>query len=281
MREILELITKKLQENKNLNNLSKEFLKQKIKNYFLREGQKEKKLKLELERVGIEKLEKNKLFKQILKEIKTEINHQYTIFLTSDFSKKQKIINYEEILQTHKSSKERFPFYEEIYNKIFSWHKPKKIADLACGLNPISYILIENILNYKPKYFASDLAEKDMEFLNSFFEQNKIPGIAKAYDLTNENFLNEPELKDCDLIFLFKALDSIEEVKRHYSKILLEKLPAKHLVVSFPTKSIGSGKDFDIKKRNWFYKYLEKQKWQYQEFQVENEWFFLIEKKQQ
>ena len=273
---IVECLTKKLQENKNLNNLSKEFLKQKIKNYFLREGQKEKKLKLELERVGEEKLEKNKLFKQILKEIKTEINHQYTIFLTSDFSKKQNLTNYKEILQSHKSSKERFPFYPEIYTKIFSWYKPKKIADLACGLNPISY----NFMKIKPKIFATDLAEKDMDFLNKFFKENKINAIAKNYDLTDENFLKEPELKDCDLIFLFKALDSIEEVKRHYSKILLEKLPAKHLVVSFPTKSIGSKQNFDMKKRNWFYKYLEKQNWEYKEFQIENEWFFLIEKEQ-
>jgi hypothetical protein len=282
MPTIIELILEELKKSSNLKNLDDDFLRKKIKNYFLREGKNEKLLKENYEKIGAEKICKNKIFKVIVKQIKEEINHVYTIFLTSTYKKKEKYLeenDIEELLKIHKSTRERIDFYEEIYKKIFNWYKPEKIADLACGMNPLSYNIICEILNYKPDYFASDLSFSDMKFIKKFFEKKKIKMAAKHYDLTEEKFLKEKELKNSDLVFLFKALDSIEEVKRHYSKILIEKLSAKKIVVSFPTKSIGCKQNFTENKRNWFYKFLEKMNWKYETFQIENELFFLIDKR--
>lgn len=294
-KELLDLLIQNIKSKKQINQLEDNYIKEKIEKYLLTEGNIKKRLEKEyLEKK--EKINKNKIFKKIVKSIREEIGIIYGSFLTQDFKKKEKILEkiktipenknnqfenkekIEELLKLHKSTRERIKYYKEIYFKIFEWYLPKKIADLACGLNPISYIYIREELKYEPFYFASDLNSNDMKFLNSYFEKFKINGIAKAYDIVNLNILKDENFIKTDLVFLFKAIDSFEKIKKNISKTLLEKIPAKHIVVSFPTKSIISKKDFKIEKRNWLINFIKKKEWNYKQFEVENELFFLIKK---
>ena len=164
------------------------------------------------------------------------------------------------------------------YSKIFQWYQPKKIADLACGVNPLAYNKIPNNITREIKYFASDLNPKDMQFLNDSFEKFNIPGIAKNYDLTTLKIVEDEELKSCDLVFLFKALDSLEQIKKDISKELIKAIPSKKIIVSFPTRSLLSKKQFKIERRNWFFSFLGKEEYKYETFEVENEIFLMIDK---
>ena len=111
-----------------------------------------------------------------------------------------------------------------------------------------------------------------------YFDKFNINGISKSYDITKLDFLEDNNFKDADLIFLFKALDSLEEVKKNISKDILEKISAKKIVVSFPTMSLISRKEFNMEKRNWLFNFLNRMNWQYEQFEVENELFILITK---
>ena len=66
--------------------------------------------------------------------------------------------------------------------------------------------------------------------------------------------------------------------KRNISKEILDKVPMKKIVVSFPKKSLVKNSDFDMRRRNWLFKFLEKREWRYEKFEVENELFILITK---
>ncbi len=281
MQELNLKLLNVIKQKSQISGLSDDYVLDKIEKYFLRNGDKHKLLKQNFEKTK-NKIEKNKLFKEVVKDIREEIGVIYGSFLTKDFKKKNRLLNKEgnfrELLMLHKSTRERLEFYEKIYNKIFAWKKPEKIGDLGCGLNPVSHFIMKDILGYDVSYFASDLNPEDMNFLNDFFKRYEIEGIAKAYDLTTLEIAEDLDFKSCDMVFLFKALDSLEYVKKNVSKELLKMMPTKNIVVSFPTKSLVSKQEFKIEKRNWFINFLNKQGWEYETFEVENELFFLIEK---
>ncbi|MEC8221002.1 MAG: hypothetical protein VX028_02920, partial [Nanoarchaeota archaeon] len=261
------------------NSLTDEFILSRLNSYILTNGDKRKQLEKEYE-LKKSKIHKSKKFKELVKAIREELGVLYGSYHTSQFSKKEKYLeenkDVETLITLHKSSHERKEYYYQIYSKIFSWYQPTHgIADLACGLNPLSYSEIEN---KELKYFVSDLNPKDMEFLQEFFNQNQIKGKAIAYDITKQQYLEEEEFKQCDVVFFFKALDSFETIKKNISKEILQNLPQRHIVVSFPTKSLGSKKEVKSEKRNWLRNFMKLRDWTWEEFEVDNELFFLIEK---
>lgn len=224
---------------------------------------------------------KNKYVKEFVKEIRAELREVYGVFILKNYEKKEKLLeelkkdpqikNYDKILNLHKSSKERLPYYIQVYKKIFGiTGKPKKIADLACGLNPVSY----PYLGFNPEYFASDLNEKDCEFLQKFFEALSIPGKAEAIDLTNPEECTK--IPKADVVFLFKALDSLETVQRNISRNLISSLDCKYVIVSFPKESLGGKKQISPEKRAWFYKILNQKGLKYEEFELANELFVAV-----
>ena len=285
---LINLLIYEIKQKKQINSLDNNFILQKITDYFKTNGNLRKKLEIEYFK-KYEKITKSKLFKQIVKDIRNIIGQIYGQFLTNEYLKKQNnlllnkinfndIIEINNLLKYHKSSRERINFYNEVYTKIFDFYKPKKIVDLACGLNPLSYDLIKQKLNYFPEYFAIDLNKKDMDFLNLFFKQNNIIGFAKNYDLVELDFLEDENFKNSDIVFLFKALDSLEEIKKNISKDLLLKLPQKYIVVSFPTRSLKSNIKFNNTNKGWLRKLIEDNGWNYLTFEIENEFFFMIKK---
>lgn len=283
--KLINLFLVEIKSKTQIENFETNYILDKLNSYFLTNGNIRKKIELEFEEKK-EKIVKSKMFGKIVKEIRKDIGIVYGSFLTSEYTKKEKLLqntkNNAEIinlLKLHKSTKERVEFYDEIYNQIFKWYTPNSgIADLACGLNPLSYFMFENKLQKNFSFFVSDLNPKDMEYLNEFFKKFKINGKAKNYDITTMKFLLDKKFNECDLVFLFKALDSFEFAKKNISKEILEKLPQNYIVISFPTKSLLSKEEFKLEKRNWLFNFINKKGWKYEQFEVENEIFILINK---
>lgn len=225
----------------------------------------------------IENLNKKEIT-AIVKKARSKLREIYGAFWTKKFLKRfdylkeldglDDIDSHEKILKLHVSSKERLPYYPEIYEKIFEiTGKPKTVLDLGCGLNPLSL----PFMNIKPRYFAVELVEEDAKFIQLYFDTVKIKGKAYAVDLLNI----EKNLPKADVCFMFKLLDTLESMRWDITETLLKNLDVKWIVASFATMSLGGRKH--IHKRSWFERMIKDRK--YETFSVLNEQFYVIKQK--
>lgn len=278
---MIDEIIFEIKKKKVLSSLPEEFVKSLIIDFFKKYPKLEKDLKKH------PKLLKSRDFKFLLKEIRKKLHSIYGVFvldekglklLKSHLKKTKKIDDraldiHRKILLTHKSTAERFDNYSFVYEKIFSiTGKPDKILDLACGLNPLSFPWMRL---KKVFYYASELTLEDSKFIQDYFDlMKKHSGLhGKAFAMNLLNFRKFPE---ADVCFLFKVLDSLEDLKKNYSKVLLEKISAKFLVVSFPTMSLGDKKP--IKERGWFFRMMRELDYSFESFEIENEIFYIVKK---
>lgn len=287
----MEKLKKKILEKKELKGLDFSFLDEFLEEY--------KSKNAKAFRILEEKKfnEKSKEFDEIKKAIRKRMREIHGVFTKKSMSdnkkkyyidclrkadkeKKKEII--QKILQNHQSTFERNSSYKALYEKILENYaqnrqntKPKKIADLGCGYNPFAY----KYIGCTPKYFATDINNEDLDFIQKYFDVEKIEGKTENLDLTDKKSLAfiENETKDSDICFLFKLLDSLESKKRGSSAELLRHIHSKLIVVSFPTKTI-SGKSEIKGKRKWFDRIVEAEKYKKEEFVLENEKYVLLKR---
>ena len=274
----MEKLIKKLVSKKELFGFDEELIKKIILKYFEANKDVEKKFLKDRDK---EKFEKTKIFNFVYKEIKSQLKIIYSDFLNKDFLNKDKILNMKldkneivlKLLKSHKSTFERLEDYDFIYDKIFSFYKSKKVIDICCGFNPISYYFIKD---KKISFECYDINKNDSKFLNLFFKKFKINAFSKSLDV----FLEHTKIKTnkSDLVFLFKALDSFEIRKKNFSKGFLKSLKSKNIVISFSKKSLYTKKNIRNERRNWLRNFLNLQLWEFYEFETDNEIFFLIKK---
>lgn len=221
---------------------------------------------------------KNRSFKALVKEARAYLRTIYGSFLSPDYKKMDALMEQYvqgpsdelllRMLSTHRSTKERLPFYGEVYASIFEMTgTPESVLDLGCGLNPLSY----GWLGCHPSYQAIDLSKKDMELLERFFSAHNIKGRAEAKDLSLL-----PELPEADVCFCFKLFDSLETIERNITEKLLVRIAARHAIASFPRMSLGGRKRIQDEKRAWFERILHKQGLHYRTFTIPNEFFYVV-----
>ena len=182
---------------------------------------------------------------------------------------------HQKILSTHTSTKERLKIYPVMYEKIFAVTGiPKKLLDLSCGLNPLSYPFMD--IDYKDfEYSATEITKEDCELINEYFEMMKIKGKALQIDLVRE--YEKIKQFDVDVCFLFKLLDTLEYLERNISKKILPLINSKWLVVSFSTKTL-SGKKMKKIERWWFENICTANKWTFEKIEFDNELFYVVKK---
>ena len=246
-----KLIINKIKEKKSLSNLDDEIVEECIKDYF----KKNPKIKVILEKHP--KPEKSKKFKNIIKEIRNELNRIYGQFQ----------LNKNLILESHKSTKERIKIYPYIYKKIFSiTGVPKTILDMSSGLNPLSY----KYLGCKPYYIATELTKKDCEILRDYFKKENIKG-----EVLQINLLEKNKFSKADVAFLFKVLDILNNKK--LAEDIIKSLDVKYLVVSFSLITV-KGKKMNYPLQGWFQRMLKRLNLSYKIIKEDNEIFYVIKK---
>ncbi len=244
-----ELI-KKLKEKKELKDIDISFISHRIDEYI-----KDNNLEEKFNSLGFFRTSS---YKKMFKDLRKKLREVYGIFRAKSFMENPSI-------------KERLVYYKEIYYKIFSiTGKPKKILDLGCGLNPLSY----EYLGCKPHYYACDISKEDVKKVKEFFKKKKINGEAFDFNLVDGNYSKLPKVNVC---FLFKTLESLEQIKRDISGPILKSLDCDWIAVSFSRKSM-TGKRIKKSGRAWFRSVLKKLKLYYRVFDVGNEMFFIIKK---
>jgi 16S rRNA (guanine(1405)-N(7))-methyltransferase len=138
-----------------------------------------------------------------------------------------------EILSQHHSTRERLPYIKTFFQFLFSRiEQPATVLDLACGLNPIalSYVDIPKGLTY----FAYDLHQQRVNFINTFFKTISISAKAVWQDI-----IVNPPTRSASAAFFFKEAHRIEKREKGATWKLLTSLNVPFIYLSLPTRSLN------------------------------------------
>lgn len=175
------------------------------------------------------------------------------------------------IMAAHISSEERLPILDDFYAEVFRvTGQPDTILDVACALNPLAFPWME--LPTTTKYYAYDIHEERVEFINYYFSLQGLSLLARVQDVA----IQPPE-ESGDVALFLKELPRYE---RNYGGGLglLEALRADYLVVSFPTVSLHGGRSLTDHYRKFFYELVQDKSWGITELQFESELVFCCKK---
>lgn len=202
---------------------------------------------------NINEYQKLKLSRQFLRRLFSSFSSRK--LFSEGVLEKDRGVNW--ILNKHKSTKERFENYKEVYEKCFSDLGKFNLIDLGCGINGLSY-------NYFKKYIKNYLGVEAVGQLvglqNKYFTKEKI----KNAKVVHESLFEIEKIKKIILnvkgprvVILFKVMDSLELLKRNYTKELLREIVplSERVLLSFATKSLGNRKKFSVQ-RGWIINFI-------------------------
>jgi 16S rRNA (guanine(1405)-N(7))-methyltransferase len=203
----------------------------------------------------------------IVKEVRKNLRRNIGSFQISP-NKKEKygaLKDYDMLIKTHSSTKERYDDYKDLIKKLRDWNV-KKILDLGCGLNPLA------LAKHFENYYAADIKENEINIINNYFKENNIKGFAKVYDI---NKIENGIFPKADICLLFKVLDIISNKKKEITRKIIESVNCRLALVSFPTKTL-SGKRMGVVKRKWFEDLIKEMGLYNETFSIENEIFYIV-----
>jgi 16S rRNA (guanine(1405)-N(7))-methyltransferase len=179
----------------------------------------------------------------------------------------------ERVMLHHASTRERLPILEAFYRTLFASLPPvTSVLDLACGLNPLAMPWMP--LAAGAAYYACDLYGDQVDFLNQFFALAGVPGEAFVCDLV----AGAPQQR-ADVALALKLLPVLEQRAKGTALALLRAVNAPHIVVSFPTQSLGGrGKGMAANYAAWFAALVAGEEWQVRRHDFAGELVFVVAK---
>lgn len=141
----------------------------------------------------------------------------------------------QQLMLQHASTRERVSELQAIYDFIFADIAPRRVLDLACGLNPLGLAFMS--LPSQAEYVAADVHRGLIAFLDTALPLLGVAGRAFVH-----NLLSGPPAMSADLVLLLKTLPCLEQADPSVGRSLLAALRAPLIVVSFPTASLGGAR---------------------------------------
>ena len=146
------------------------------------------------------------------------------------------------ILANQSSTRERLPILDTFYRTVLAEiDPPHTILDVACGLGPLAIPWMA--LPADAVYYACDMYADLVAFLNRAFPLLGVRGQAWAGDVAGKWVLAADDAPDLsspvDLALVLKAIPCLEQADRSAGQRLLDGLPARNVLVSFPLRSLG------------------------------------------
>lgn len=218
---------------------------------------------------------KYKKEKEVIQYVRKELHIVWGAFFKRHVKFDEYVDNRSELLNLHTSTAERQAFVKTFYNKIFSKIdcNIRTIGDYGCGLNPLN--IPEMNLRKNTNYFAYDIYQGEIKFLNEYISNH----------FTNINFkavvkdIFENDNNEYDVTLLIKILPVLEEQNKNCSREILEKINSKYFVVSFPTKSLsGKNVGMDTFYTERFEKLLNEMSLKSEKLVFENEIVYVVNK---
>ncbi len=179
----------------------------------------------------------------------------------------------EETMRSHSSTSERLPILERFFKETLASIAPlKSVLDLACGLNPLAATWMP--LARDIQYFGCDIFSDMTAFLNDFYAHTNLAGHFTTCDLTKMRF-SQP----VQVAFLLKTLPCLEQIDKGIGADLLDRIPADHLLISYPVRSLGGrakgmGKTYETQ----FNELAAAKGWKFERFEFASELAFLVTK---
>jgi len=179
-----------------------------------------------------------------------------------------------EIMASHTSTSERILFLEQFYPDLFKRiGEPKKILDLACGLHPFTVLWMD--LGQDVEYYAYDIDTRLIALVNTFF--GYLHGNYKAE--CSDILVSIPEI-EVDMVFLLKTLPCLEQQEKGVSEKIITSLTAKHIVISFPSKTLtGKAKGMENYYHSFAVELINRLNLEYYKLDYPNEVFYVLNKK--
>lgn len=145
-----------------------------------------------------------------------------------------------QIMRNHASTRERLPVLDAFYATVLDGIGPiHSVLDLACGLNPLAAPWMP--LAPGARYHAVDIFADMMAFVGAALAVLGVACQAEVRDV-----LHDPPGEPAHVAFLLKAIPCLEQLDRAASSRLLDTIRAQHIVISFPTRTVG-GRDVGMR----------------------------------
>jgi len=190
-----------------------------------------------------------------------------------------------EIMAAHASTRERLPILDRFYAETLADLPPiSSLLDLACGYNPLAIPWMP--LAPGARYAAIDIYVALAEFLGEALAILGTDGVSEARDVLGpQPFPRAPADEDTpragryDVALLLKAVPCLEQIERAGGLPLLQSIPARHVLVTFPVQSLG-GRDVQMR-ANYSARFAElvaAERWSVARHSFETELAFLVDK---
>ena len=176
-------------------------------------------------------------------------------------------------MMSHSSTRERLPILEDFFEITLASIAPvESVLDLACGLNPLAIPWMP--LAENARYQGCDIFSDMADFLDQFTGRFGIKGSFESCDLTQLLFPQRAQVA-----FLLKTLPCLEQLDKGISPKLLDAVPADHLLISYPIRSLGGrAKGMGRTYETQFEKLIANRNWQAERFEFRTELAFLVSK---
>jgi len=242
-----------------------------------------------IKRIALSELEKRRNLRETVKAVKNKLHQVGGAYL-------DRAIDYEsymDILQTayhqgaekfrqackhvmcyHSSTRERLPDLDRFYREILAdIPAVKRIIDLACGFHPLAIPWMG--LPADVEYIAVDIYRDMIDFINWYLSLICIRGSAHVRDVIGTFPTDE-----ADVAFVLKTLPCLEQVDKSIGIKLLDGLPVKYIIVSFPKQSLTGRRDKGMH-ANYANRFLEifgNKAWTVKSYGFTNELVYVVKK---
>ena len=234
-------------------------------------------------RIGERELSVRRSTKEAIKATKNKLHQIGGAYLDTkiDYNKAlQKLENADasttkstcsDLMRLHASTRERLPIIDTFYEQIFAELPPiSSVLDVASGLNPLAIPwmpLAENAI-----YHACDIYADMMQFLN-----DAIPKLGVAAHVEVRDVVGNPPDQPVDLALILKTLPVLEMVEKTAVSNLLDTIHARHLLITFPVRSLGGRSKGMIENYTaQFVGWVNGRNWEIKSLEFETELAFLV-----
>ncbi len=173
----------------------------------------------------------------------------------------------------HSSTFERLEILEHFYDSLFAGlPRIHSVIDVACGLNPLSLPWMP--IAGSPAYYAYDIYKDLIDFIGNFVRLAGGQPHVEARDV-----LHTPPVVRADLAFVLKNVPCFDQIDRAATPLLLDRLDARYVVISFPRQSLGgTGRFLTEQHATRFAELVQGRKWAVSRMEYKTELVFLIDK---
>jgi 16S rRNA (guanine(1405)-N(7))-methyltransferase len=136
-------------------------------------------------------------------------------------------------MRAHASTRERIEVLDDFYRRIFALTgPPASVLDLACGCAPLALPWMD--LPSGATYHAFDVDSRYVALAETCLRVFEVNGSAALCDVAAD-----PPTMAADVALLLKSVPCLEQQAAGSASRVLDTLRVKHVVVSFPTRSLG------------------------------------------